>query len=219
MKILFIHGFVEDRTIFDQIRKTITSGEQIAINLNEIFDDWQDAPTDMDVTKLANHLVRRFQIGSEDCVIGHSMGGWIASYMKEQTGCKAILIASLTNQKKLITPVKNPTLVKYLIKWGVFQSNGMGNFLKKEYKYAESKQLYDSLIDGLTKMNSERLFQQFQVLFNKVKPLTIIPELRIHAVKDNIVAVPDESFVEVSGDHFCLVYYPQEVSTAILKVL
>ncbi len=219
MKVLFIHGFVEDHTIFNEVRKTITQGEQIAIDLEKVLDTWHDAPKDLDVKKMATYLIRKYEITAQDCVIGHSMGGWIASYMKEECDCKAILLASLTDQKKLITPLTNLTLIKYLLKFGIFQSSLMESFLKKDYKFQESKQLYSRLIDGLIKMDKKILFQQSQILFTKVKPLTITPELRIHARRDNIVAFPDEDFVEVSGDHFSLIYHTQQVVNAIQKVL
>ena len=219
MKILFIHGFVEDHTIFDEIRKSITQGNQIAIDLERVLADWHDAPRDLNVQKLASYLIEKYEMTAQDCVIGHSMGGWIASYVKEECGCKAILVASLTDQKKLITPLTNPTLIKYLIKWGIMQSSANEAFLKNGYKLQESKQLYDKLIDGLIKLDRNILYQQFQILFTKVKPLTIEPDLRIHARKDNIVRFPDEEFTEVAGDHFSLIYYPKQVTEAILKVL
>ena len=219
MKILFIHGFVEDHTIFNEIRKTITQGEQIALDLAQVLADWHNAPEDLDVQKMATYLIQQYGITAQDCVIGHSMGGWIASYIKEESGCKAILLASLTNQNKLITPLKNPTLLKFLIRWGFMQSSVIVSFLKKEYKFQESKQLYNELLDGMMRLDKKILYQQFQILLAKVKPLTITPDLRVHARKDNIVRFPDEDFAEVSGDHFSLIYHPQQVITAIEKVL
>lgn len=219
MKILFIHGFVEDHTIFNEVRKTIIQGEQIAIDLEKVLASWHNAPEDLNVQKMASYLIEKYQITAQDCVIGHSMGGWIASYMKEECGCKAILLASLTDQKKLITPLTNLTLIKYLIKFGIFQSSTMDSFLKKGYKFQESKKLYDGLIDGLIKMDKKILYQQSQILFVKPKPLTTTPELRVHARKDNIVCFPDEEFIEVSGDHFSLIYHTKQVVNAIQKVL
>jgi pimeloyl-ACP methyl ester carboxylesterase len=219
MKLIFIHGFVEDSTIFNEIRKTINIGEQIALNLEEDFAAWQDAPEDMDVQKLALHLIQKYKITAQDCVIGHSMGGWIASYIKQNVGCKAILLASLTDQTKLLLPIKNLILLKYSVRLGIAQGQMMVSYLKNRCHFPESKQLYDGLIDGLAVMDKKCLFQQLQVLFAKVPPLTITPDLRVHARKDNIVAFPDEPFVEVSGDHFSLVFHPKEVCEAVLKVL
>ena len=50
---------------------------------------------DLDVQKMASYLIKKYEMTAQDCVIGHSMGGWIASYMKQECGCKAILLASL----------------------------------------------------------------------------------------------------------------------------
>ena len=219
MKLLFIHGFAEDHTIFNEVRKTITQGEQIAIDLEKVLANWHDAPNDLDVQKMASYLIKKYEITAQDCVIGHSMGGWIASYMKQECGCKAILLASLTDQKKLITPLTNLNLIKYLIKFGLFQSSFIDSFLKKEYKFQESKKLYDGIIDGLMKMDKKVLYQQSQILFVKVKPLTISPDLRVHARKDNIVRFPEEKFVEVSGDHFSLIYHTEQVIKALQTVL
>jgi hypothetical protein len=215
MKLIFIHGFVEDSSIFNEIRKTITEGEQIALNLNYDFAAWHDAPEDMDVQKLALHLIQKYKITNQDTVIGHSMGGWIASYIKQNVGCKAILLASFTDQAKLIFPISNLTLLKYSLRLGITQGMMMVNYLKNRYHFQASKQLYDSLIDGLAKMDKKCLLQQTQVLFAKVSPLTITPDIRIHARKDNIVAFPDEDFIEVSGDHFSLIFHSEEVCKAI----
>ena len=219
MKLIFIHGFVEDSTIFNEIRKTITTGEQIALNLEEDFAAWHNAPEAMDVQKLALYLIQKYKITTQDCVIGHSMGGWIASYIKQNVGCKAILLASLTDQTKLLSPLKNITLLKYFVRWGITQSSPMVSYLKNRYHFQESKQLYDGLIDGLAVMNKKCLFQELQVLFAEVPALTITPDLRVHARKDNIVKYPDEPYTEVSGDHFSLIFHPQEVCEAVLKVL
>jgi hypothetical protein len=99
------------------------------------------------------------------------------------------------------------------------QSSVIVSFLKKEYKYPASKQLFDELVDGMKTIDRRILYQQFQILLAKVKPLTLAPDLRIHARKDNIVGFPDEEFVEVLGDHFSLIYHAKQVITVIQKVL
>lgn len=219
MKLIFIHGLVENHTIFNEIRETITQGEQIAPDLEKVLADWQGAPADLDVEKMASYLIKKYSITAQDCIIGHSMGGWIASYIKQACGCKVILVASLTDQEKITAPVKNLTLLKILIHWGFIQNPVVVSFLKKGYKFQESKQLYDQLLDGMIKLDKTILYQQFQILFAKVKPLSVAPELRVHARKDNIVRYPDEEFVEVLGDHFSLIYHAKQVITAIQKVL
>ena len=117
MKLIFIHGLVENHTIFNEIRETITQGEQIALDLEKVLADWQEAPVNLDVEKMASYLIKKYSITAQDCIIGHSMGGWIASYIKQACGCKAILVASLTNQEKIIALIKNLTFLKAFIRW------------------------------------------------------------------------------------------------------
>jgi hypothetical protein len=219
MKILFIHGFVENRTIFDELRKYLTEGEQIALNLEEEFAAWKNVPTEMNVVKLASHLIGKYNINSEDVVIGHSMGGWIATHIKQITACKAILLASFTNQSKITLPINNLWTLKFLVNSGLLQSNLAIDYFKKAYPFAETKPLHDSLLDFLAICDKTYLMQQLEVLFGKVDSLTVEPDLRIHAKKDNIVRYPDEAYHEVSGDHFSLIFHTQEVISVISKQL
>lgn len=219
MKILFIHGFVENRTIFDELRKYITDGEQFALNLEEEFAAWKNVPSEMDVIKLASHLIGKYNINAEDVVIGHSMGGWIASHIKQITACKAILLASFTDQSKITLPINSLWALKFLVNSGLLQSNLAVSYFKKAYPFPETKPLHDSLLDFLAICNQTYLMQQLEVLFKKVDPLTIEPDLRIHAKKDNIVRYPDESYHEVPGDHFSLIFHTKEVVSIINKQL
>ncbi len=95
----------------------------------------------------------------------------------------------------------------------------MNRSLKKLYPFPESRELYNQLIDSMMQMTRLYLWQQLQVLFAKVPPLTVQPDLRVHARPDNIVAPPDEPFVEVPGDHFSLVFYPELVAKPIRTLL
>jgi hypothetical protein len=49
--------------------------------------------------------------------------------------------------------------------------------------------------------------------------LAVSPELRVHAVADNVVHPPDEPFLEIPGDHFAHYYYPEPVAAAIERVM
>jgi hypothetical protein len=46
-----------------------------------------------------------------------------------------------------------------------------------------------------------------------------VPELRVHALADNVVRPPDEPFLEIPGDHFAHYYYPELVAAAITPLL
>ncbi|GAB3642117.1 alpha/beta fold hydrolase [Spirosoma arcticum] len=217
-RIFLIHGYVEDPTIFDKLVPLLPPAEYVRINLADEFIRWQ--PVDLvNVRLLAQYLTDHYAITLDDVVIGHSMGGWTAINIKQVSGAAAILLASFTNQKKILFPTDNLTILRLLVNSGITQSRTLNNYLKKKYPFAGSRELYNRLIDGSVQMPRRYVWQQLQTLFAKVPPLTAQPNLRIHARPDNIVGVPDESFVEVPGDHFSLFFHPERVAAPIRALL
>lgn len=217
-RIFLIHGYVEDSTIFDQLVPLLPPADYVRINLADEFARWQ--PTGrVNVGMLAQYLTDQYKITAEDVVIGHSMGGWAAINIKQVSGAMVIQLASWTNQKKILFPTDNLTVLKFLLNSGITQSRTLNNFFKKQYSFAESRELYNRLVDGSRQMSRLYLWQQLQTLFAKVPPLTVQPDLRIHAQSDTIVGPPDESFIEVPGDHFSLVFHPELVAEPIRTLL
>ena len=217
-RILLIHGYVEDPTIFDKLVPFLPPAEYVRINLADEFGRWQPVGP-VNVRLLAQYLTDQYTITADDVVIGHSMGGWTAINLKQVSGATAILLASFTNQKKILFPTHNLTILKLLLNSGTTQSQMLNNFFKKKYPFGESRELYNRLIDASMQMTRQYIWQQLQTLFAKVPPLTVQPDLRIHARSDNIVRPPDEAFVEVPGDHFSLVFYPEAVAEPIRRLL
>jgi pimeloyl-ACP methyl ester carboxylesterase len=152
-------------------------------------------------------------------VIGHSMGGWIAINIKELTGATTIQLGSWTDKKKINFPVTNLRVIRWMLNNGVLQSNWLNNYFIKMYPFAESKELHIKLLSGSKTMPRPYIFQQMMTLFAPVPPLTVQPDLRVHARPDSVVNIPDEPFHEVPGDHFSLYYHPELVAEPILKVL
>lgn len=217
-RIFLIHGYVEDSTIFDNLVPLLPSANYVRINLADEFGRWQ--PTGpVNVRWLAQYLTDHYSITADDVVIGHSMGGWTAIHIKQVSGAAAVQLASFTNQRKILFPTDNLTVLRLLLRSGVTQSRSLNNFFKKKYPFAESRELYNRLIDESMRMPRRYVWQQIQILFAKVPPLTVQPDLRIHARPDNIVAPPDEAFVEVPGDHFSLFFHPELVAAPIRTLL
>lgn len=217
-RIFLIHGYVEGPSIFDQLTPLLTPADYVRVNLADEFARWQ--PTGrLNVRMLAQYLTDYYKITAEDVVIGHSMGGWAAINIKQVSGATAIQLASWTDQKKIRFPTANLTILKLLLDTGLTQSQMLNGFFKKVYPFDESRELYNQLIDGSRQMSRLYLWQQLQTLFARVPPLTVQPDLRIHARPDSIVSSPDEPFVEVPGDHFSLVFYPQLVAEPIRTLL
>ena len=217
-RILLIHGYVEDPTIFDQLIPHLPNVNFVRINLADEFLRWQPTGS-IDVQMLAQYLTNYYKITDNDFIIGHSMGGWIAIHIKQLTGAGAIQVGSWTDPKKILFPTDSLAIVKFLLYSGISQSRLVNNYFRKKYPFHESRTLYNGLVDGSMRMTRLYLWQQAQILFAKVPPPTVSPDLRIHARRDNIIRFPDEPFAEVPGDHFSLVFHPERVAEAIWKVV
>ena len=220
-RLFFIHGYVEDSSIFDPLRPLLALAAQGAIvdvELEDAFGHWQPRGK-VNAGTLAAYLIELYQIGKDDVVLGHSMGGWIAAHIKQQTGCRAILLSAFTDQRKIVSRIRNPFLLGLVTKSGLMQSQYMRRRVKQAYRRDESRALHAQLTDGMTRLERRYVHQQLQVLFAPAPPLTVPPDLRLHARHDNIIRPPDEPYLEIPGDHFAHYYYPQLAAEAINAVL
>lgn len=75
--------------------------------------------------------------------------------------------------------------------------------------------MHAQLTDSMASHHRPYVYQQLQVLFAPAPPLTVAPDLRLHARHDNIIRPPDEPFVEIPGDHFSHVLYPEATAVAV----
>jgi pimeloyl-ACP methyl ester carboxylesterase len=214
-RLIFIHGYVEDPTIFDQLAPLLPGTNKLFLNLQEELANWQPGKQPVNALTLAHYLADHHQIKSEDIVIGHSMGGWIAIHLKQLTGCVAIQISSFTDSQKVRMPFRQLWVLKTLTYLGVMQSRRLTNYLKTRYPRDESRALYTYLLDRMPSYSRRYIWQQFQILFTPVPPLTARPDLRIHARRDTIIKYPTEPYSEVPGDHFSLVCHAADVAASI----
>ncbi|RZL03404.1 MAG: alpha/beta hydrolase [Hymenobacter sp.] len=217
-RLLLLPGYLEDATVFDTLRPLLPpAAEVLAIELEPEFAQWRPAGAVNAVT-FARHLAHRYAIGPADMLIGHSMGGWLAAHLKAQTGATAVLLSSFTDQNKVVARARNPLLLALYAWSGVGRSRWLRERAKRGYLFDESRELYGQLADGMARHPRRYVHRQLQVLFAPVPPLVVPPELRIHAVADNVVLPPDESYVEIPGDHFAHYYHPELVAAAIRNV-
>jgi hypothetical protein len=216
---IFIHGYVEDATVFDNLRPLLPAHEPVLIDLEAEFSRWNPAGT-MSVVRLAEYLVKTYSISASDVLIGHSMGGWISIHIKQITNCKVIQLGSWTDQSKLVSPTHNLGFLLFMVKTGIMQGNGFRNYAKKQYPFDESREMHKYWVDEkMGKQPQKLVAQQVEVLFRRVPPLTVSPDLRVHAKPDNIVHPPDEAYNEVPGDHFSLYFHAPIVAEAVRAVL
>jgi len=217
-RLLLLPGYLEDSTIFDTLRPLLPpAAEVLAIELALEFAQWR--PTGAaNVVTFARYLIQRYRIGPQDVLIGHSMGGWIAAHLKAQTGATAVLLSSFTDQGKVVARARNPLLLALYAWSGLGRSRWLRARAKRDYRFDESRALFGQLADGMARHPRRYVHRQLQVLFAPVLPLQVQPELRVHALADDVVLPPDEPFVVIPGDHFAHYYYPELVAAAIERV-
>jgi pimeloyl-ACP methyl ester carboxylesterase len=120
-------------------------------------------------------------------VIGHSMGGWIAAHIKAETGATAVLLSSFTDQQKVVAASRNPLLLGLYAYLGLGRNRWLRERAKRQYQFEESRLLYAELADGMVRIPRRHVHRQLQVLFAPVPALAALPELRVHALADNVV--------------------------------
>ncbi|TDN39234.1 alpha/beta hydrolase [Hymenobacter sp. UV11] len=218
-RLLLLHGYTEDRTIFDPLLPLLPPfAEVISLDLEEEFAHWQPRGK-VNVQTLARHLAGRYHVGPADVLIGHSMGGWIAAHLKELTGAITILLSAFTDQAKIVSRIRSPRLLGLVTQSGLMQSAFLLKRFKRRYRHDESRALHAALVDGMVRYQWRYVQQQLYVLFAQVPPLTVPPDLRLHARRDNVIRLPDEDYVELPGDHFAHYFYPQLAAEAIQAFL
>lgn len=218
-RLILLPGYTEDQRIFATLRPLLPPfGQVLALELEEEFVHWQPAgrPT---VVALARHLAARYRIDPADVVIGHSMGGWIAANIKQQTGATAILLSSFTDQAKIVSAIRSPRWLGLVALTGLVQNRYINQYFKRRYPHDESRALHAQFVDGMARLRRRYVHQQLQVLFAPVPPLTAQPELRLHSPTDTVVRPPDEPYEELPGDHFAHYFYPERAAAAIGRVL
>lgn len=218
MRLIFIPGFGEDPGIFDRIHAHL-EGQKLFIDNWELLAEVSG--NKISATTYAQYLTDKYKTNQDDIIIGHSMGGWIALYIKQITGCRIIQVASWTKGSKVIQfPVYRPLLYWLTKNKLIFNCLTQKALVWLYYKNQPSKEIFAAVFQNLRTRNKQIVIKQLMVIFNPVKkPLTIVPDLRIHAKADRVIRYPDEAFVQVPGDHFSLCTFPADVYKPIADFL
>lgn len=216
MRIIFIHGFGEDESIFNNIAPAIGE-DQVFVNVWDILGNERQAG--LNVYDFSKKLVEKYSINKTDWVIGHSMGGWIAYYIKHHTGCGIIQIASWTNFDHVISPIRSGKIIYWLVRKRLYLNNFQKWLFVKTYNGLPSRQIFIDTFNNLINGNKECAINQLKLVIEKVPAINVVPDLRIHALQDTVVRFPKEPFYKVSGDHFTLITHPAEVIKPILEIL
>lgn len=218
MRTLFIPGFGEDEFIFDKIQAGLP-GEKRFLSL------WQLLPNhpvpNLNAAVFARELVQRFQITGQDLIVGHSTGGWVALHIKLIVNCPIIQLSSWTDGRKVVAPVANRHLIYLAARTGLYLNPVTLWFLiRSQYHDKPSRDVFARVFQRLITGHRANAVNQLRLIFNPCpNPVSVTPDLRIHAKADRIIRFPDGPVEEVPGDHFSLYTHPEAVATAIDRFL
>jgi pimeloyl-ACP methyl ester carboxylesterase len=218
MRLFFIPGFGEETYIFDKL-KLFIPGEKVLIENWKLLEELPHH--NITVLDYAIFLINTNGIQKQDVVIGHSLGGWVALQIKQLTGCRVIHISSWTNGKKVVTVPLNKKLMFWLARRGFGFNTVIRDVLVwLFYRTEPSEPIFAAIFNRLRLGNKEIVAKQLMIVYNTMeKPITVMPDLRIHAKADHIIRPPDQPHVSVPGDHFSLYTYPEDVAKPIVTFL
>ena len=219
MRLIFIPGFGEDPSIFDQIHPHIP-GEKVFVHNWDLIGYKKPRP-ELTVYEYAKEVVEKYGITAQDVVIGHSMGGWIAWHIKQLVHCPIVQIASWTNPDRVVRPISNLKFVYWSIKRGLY-FNPLIKYLliRRSYRDKPSKGIFSAIFDRLRRGDKDNVVNQLRIVFSPAHDASAEkPDLRIHARRDTIIRFPKEPCHEVPGDHFTLHTHPEEVYQPIVAFL
>ncbi len=214
MRYITIPGFGEEPWMFDRITDEL-EGELLSLNHYDVLG--QERRGRYSLLMAAEEFVQKYDIGADDVIIGHSMGGWIGLGIKQLTGCRLVQIGSWTDPRKVLLPSRNKRLVFWVVRRRLYftalsQRLVIGLFYRKR----PSKAAFHRLFSHLRASHPEYIVNQLKLVLTPAdRDPEVTPDLRIHSLKDHIVRPPEEPYALVPGDHFALWTYPRQVKEAL----
>ncbi|CCH02639.1 hypothetical protein FAES_4640 [Fibrella aestuarina BUZ 2] len=217
-RFIFIHGNLDVPASFERLLRFLPAGERCCIDLEPTFRSWPSNQP-VDVVEVARQLAKTYAIGSDDVVIGHSMGGWIAAHLKEATGATVIQLNSWTNPRKINAPTRNLRVFKAFVDSGLYQHKWVITIARTAARLWTSRDRMQASLNRLATIDPAYLYWQYALIFKPVPSPTRLPDLRIHSRRDPVIRPPDEPYVTVPGDHVAHWGFPAEVGHAITTFL
>ena len=160
-------------------------------------------------------LIDAYNIKTDDILIGHSLGGYLAYNISQIIDSETCLIGSFTDPDKIIRLVDNK-YANYLMmllgmpKWRIAKWR-----LLKNVPEGQAKRELAKVLDNFGTFRNWDLLKLVCLTYSKPIDGKRAPSLRIHALADRIVRPPAEAFRQAPGDHFCLLVHHWTVSQTI----
>ncbi len=217
-RIILLPGFGEDKRIFRNIMPHLSEYNTLIVDYQQYLSDY--SPRSIRLEKFVRKLILIYKITTDDILIGHSMGGYLAHHIRQRVGCSICLHSSFVHPDKIKLLVKNLPIVKWTVKNGLFQSELFKSLSHWKYKSKPSLQEINHVSDLLEDMGAVNVLKLVLLFYKRKRRFMnwlrsqpdyqLAPNLIIHPERDNIVANPDENHMVVSGDHFSIATHPLE---------
>lgn len=219
-KLYLLPGFGEDTFCFNELIPFINKHKYkiIHIDYRPILNKFT-FPF-ITVQQFAEQLIKHYKIQKEDKLLGHSMGGYFSFQIREILGNEIAMIGSFNDPKKIyhVFP-KFPRITMVTAITGLVKTDFLKKFLLDKIKDERIKTIQSKVMDNFDSYTNLQLALMIEMNFQKKIVSTLPNPLRIHDVKDRIVAPPDEAYIQVRGGHFCLNLYPEEVYDKLKEFL
>ena len=217
-RLLLIPGFGEDERIFRNVINYFGNYDVEILDYNSVLRRFSYKSIRLE--KFIKAIIEYYSISERDIIIGHSLGGFIAHYIRQEVGCPICMHSSFTDPSKIKPLIGNKLLIKKVILNGLFSSYPFRKAARLLHSTSQSKQDMEYVIEKLDNYGSENILKLIYLFFNRKKRFLnwlrsspsydFSPNLIIHPKNDNIVNPPDEDYFEVSGDHFSIATHPQQ---------
>ena len=213
MRIICIPGLGEDELVFSKILPLLPGNKVVLDTWTLIGNDKRGSFSGM---QYAREVVQQLAITNKDIIIGHSLGGLTAWYIKALVGCRIVQISSYTERDRIIFPISNHYFIQSAV-WthAFFNQLIQWLVLRLQYHGKPSEPFVKYVFKRLKNGNEVNVINQLKVALCPLKLEGVAPDLRIHSVGDLIVRPPKQHYVQVPGDHFNVYTYPNEIAAII----
>lgn len=216
--IFLLPGFGEDAYAFNQLKPFLKNYNLIDVDYRQTLNQF-NFPF-ITVRNFAKQLIKNYNIQPDDKLIGHSMGGYFSFQIRELQSNEICMIASFNDPSKVIHIIPEFTRFTQIAAFtGLIKLPQVKKYLLDKIKDARIKEVQAHTMDNFKNFTNLQLALMIEMNYApKIHSKKTNP-LRIHDLKDRVVAPPDEHYIQINGGHFNLNLEPERVIDAMQDFL
>jgi len=214
-RILFFPGFGEDAFAFDELKAFFPKDILVDIDYRPILDKFTFPFISPKV--FAKNLIKYYKIHPHDKLIGHSMGGYFAFYIREIQANEICMIGAFSDPAKIRHAVPQfPRATSLFNLTGLIKTRYVKNYLLKRTKGDELKHILEKTVNNFDNFSNLQLAKMNEMCFFPTVHSTQPNPLRLHDKADRVVEAPEEPYIQIGGGHFLLNIEPKACYEAMV---